>query len=312
MLFIRTRFLSLLTRLVPGGLALDALGVQRLAWFGAGLSAGVAAWLAGEVALGPLVSGHPTAPPRPSPAPVRIQVDGAVERPGVYELPQGARVEDALRAAGGVAERADTSDLNLVARLADGQRIVVPGRTPPDVSGTPAPRDRPRLPTRTPTVRPVTDPTAGPRAADGARLARAADAAIRTGAADATARPSSPSASTARGRAPPAAAVLGNAGRAMLRTAQAPVLDPPGRAVLRSTQAAGLRGNAGTAVSRSTQAAAVLGAAARVTLRRTRAAVRSSAGRAVSRRAQTAAVRGPAGGAVSRRTRAAAVLGSAS
>ena len=279
MLFIRTRFLSLLTRLVPGGLALDALGVQRLAWFGAGLSAGVAAWLAGEVALGPLVSGHPTAPPRPSPAPVRIQVDGAVERPGVYELPQGARVEDALRAAGGVAERGDTSDLNLVARLADGQRIVVPGRTPPDVSGTPAPRDRPRLPTRTPTVQPVTDPTAGPRAADGARLARAADAAIRTGAADATARPSSPSASTARGRAPPAAAVLGIAGRA---------------------------------VSWSTQAPAVVDAAARVTLRRAQAPVVDAAGRAVSRRAQTAAVRGPAGRAVSTRTQAAAVLGSAS
>jgi SLBB domain len=124
------------------------LGLERLAWFGAGLSAGAAAWLAGEVALGPLLGGHPPPPPRPTPPPVRVQVDGAVQRPGVYDLTPGARVEDALRAAGGLAEDGDPGELNLVARVADGQRIAVPVRAPPasdeGVPATPTPSDRPR------------------------------------------------------------------------------------------------------------------------------------------------------------------------
>ena len=151
-------FSLLLARLLPSGIAVGTLGIQRVAWFGAGASAGIAAWLAGEVALAPVLGGHPSPPPRPSPPPVRVQVDGAVDRPGVYELAQGARVEDALRAAGGVlADRADPSDLNLVARLSDGQRITVPGRGPPEAPATAVPRDRERsrLPTRTPTPRPV-------------------------------------------------------------------------------------------------------------------------------------------------------------
>src|SRR5919201_993459 len=107
------------------------LGLERLAWFSAGLTAGAAAWLAGEVSLG-LLGGHPPPPqPRPTAAPLRVQVDGAVERPGVYELTPGARVEDALRAAGGLAEAAEPAGLNLVARVADGQRIAVPLRAPP-------------------------------------------------------------------------------------------------------------------------------------------------------------------------------------
>ena len=126
-----------------------ALGLQRVTWFGAGMSAGVAAWLVGEVALGPIISGHPPPPPRPIAPPLRVQVDGAVERPGIYELPPGARVEDALRVAGGVAERGDPSELNLVARLTDGQRVSVPARPPPGSAATATP-PRPR-PFRTPT-----------------------------------------------------------------------------------------------------------------------------------------------------------------
>jgi competence protein ComEA len=133
--------------------ATRALWLQRLTWFGAGVSTGVAAWLAGEVALGPIVGSHPSPPPRPVSPPLRIQVDGAVARPGVYELPPGARVEDALRAAGGVAERGDSSELNLVARLTDGQRVLVPARPPPASGATPTPL-RPR-PFRTPTAGPV-------------------------------------------------------------------------------------------------------------------------------------------------------------
>ena len=63
----------------------------------------------------------------PSP-PVEIVVDvgGAVARPGVYRLPADARVCDAVDLAGGATGRADLSALNLAARLADGQQVVVP------------------------------------------------------------------------------------------------------------------------------------------------------------------------------------------
>jgi competence protein ComEA len=57
---------------------------------------------------------------------VTIQVEGAVVNPGIYRLPMGSRVEDALQVAGGLRMDADISKLNLVAKLRDGQRITVP------------------------------------------------------------------------------------------------------------------------------------------------------------------------------------------
>lgn len=57
---------------------------------------------------------------------LRVQVDGAVLNPGIYQLPEGARVEDAIKYAGGLRADADTSKLNMVAKLKDGQRITVP------------------------------------------------------------------------------------------------------------------------------------------------------------------------------------------
>jgi competence protein ComEA len=64
--------------------------------------------------------------PLPAGAPIRVQVDGAVLRPGVYALRQGDRVVDALAAAGGTAADAETEDLNLARRLRDEERITVP------------------------------------------------------------------------------------------------------------------------------------------------------------------------------------------
>ncbi len=61
-----------------------------------------------------------------SPADVVVHVAGAVAEPGVYELPSGARVHQAIEAAGGVLPRADPAVLNLAALLADGERIYVP------------------------------------------------------------------------------------------------------------------------------------------------------------------------------------------
>jgi competence protein ComEA len=55
-------------------------------------------------------------------------VAGAVRRPGVYRLPEGARAATALRRAGGPAGRADLDAINLAAPLEDGQQVVVPRR----------------------------------------------------------------------------------------------------------------------------------------------------------------------------------------
>jgi len=54
-------------------------------------------------------------------------VVGAVHAPGVYTLPRGARVRDAIRAAGGATADADLERVNLAALVQDQQQIVVPG-----------------------------------------------------------------------------------------------------------------------------------------------------------------------------------------
>jgi competence protein ComEA len=57
-----------------------------------------------------------------------VHVAGAVRRPGVYRMPAGSRVDDAVSRAGGAAPRAELEAVNLAARLADGQQVVVPER----------------------------------------------------------------------------------------------------------------------------------------------------------------------------------------
>lgn len=56
---------------------------------------------------------------------IQVHIAGAVERPGVYQLPAGARVNEALKLAG-VLPEADPHALNLAAPLSDGQQIIVP------------------------------------------------------------------------------------------------------------------------------------------------------------------------------------------
>ena len=58
---------------------------------------------------------------------VVVHVAGAVQGPGVYRLPAGSRVTDAVRRAGGFARGASRDAINLAARLSDGQQVVVPG-----------------------------------------------------------------------------------------------------------------------------------------------------------------------------------------
>ncbi len=61
---------------------------------------------------------------------VVVDVTGAVARPGVYRLPSGARVTDAVQRAGGATGGALLEAINLAARLADGQQVVVPRKGP--------------------------------------------------------------------------------------------------------------------------------------------------------------------------------------
>jgi competence protein ComEA len=56
---------------------------------------------------------------------VVVQIGGAVATPGVYTLPGGARLQDAIVAAGGLASDANPSSLNLAARVGDGESITV-------------------------------------------------------------------------------------------------------------------------------------------------------------------------------------------
>lgn len=57
---------------------------------------------------------------------VVVHVGGSVLAPGVYELGESARVQDAIEAAGGFGEQAATDALNLARVLADGEHVVVP------------------------------------------------------------------------------------------------------------------------------------------------------------------------------------------
>ena len=79
-------------------------------------------------ALGPSAlsaSGSPVSPSPSGPA-VIVDVTGWVRTPGVFELPAGSRVIDAVKRAGGAKSAADLSSLNLAALLIDGSQIVVP------------------------------------------------------------------------------------------------------------------------------------------------------------------------------------------
>ena len=74
---------------------------------------------------------RPQAAPRSVARPIVVDVVGAVRAPGLYHLTDGARVADAVAVAGGLSRRADRSAVNLAARVADGQQVIVAARGSP-------------------------------------------------------------------------------------------------------------------------------------------------------------------------------------
>jgi competence protein ComEA len=106
----------------------------------AAIALALAAWRVGSGGGG----GQPDRPPE-APAAARVEraagrgavvhVAGAVRWPGVYTVPAGARVQAAVRRAGGPSEDADLTLLNLAAPLQDGQQVVVPARIAPGAAG---------------------------------------------------------------------------------------------------------------------------------------------------------------------------------
>lgn len=112
----------------------------------------VLAALAATVAIGvvrgaltPSEAVAPAADAAPSPTAARLYVDvaGAVHVPGLYALPAGARLVDAVAAAGGFAQDADRQAVNLARPVSDGEQIVVsvlgaaPGAGPAGATAAP-------------------------------------------------------------------------------------------------------------------------------------------------------------------------------
>src|SRR3954470_1918623 len=63
-----------------------------------------------------------------SPRLIVVDVAGEVRRPGVYRVPAGTRVDTAVRQAGGVTRRGESTAVNLAMPLHDGQQVMVPRR----------------------------------------------------------------------------------------------------------------------------------------------------------------------------------------
>jgi competence protein ComEA len=97
--------------------------------------------------------------PPPTAAPIIVHVSGAVGQPGVYPLPEGSRIQDAIESAGGLQNAAEPLALNLAARLEDGDQLWIPAEGEADLQLSPG------SPASTPVLAPQDGTT--PARADG-------------------------------------------------------------------------------------------------------------------------------------------------
>jgi competence protein ComEA len=91
-----------------------------------------------DATVSPVASSSPSVTASPSAAAaLRVHVVGQVRRPGVVSVPAGARVEDAVTAAGGATSRADLAAIDLARPVVDGEQIYLPrpGEAPHVVEG---------------------------------------------------------------------------------------------------------------------------------------------------------------------------------
>lgn len=102
----------------------------------------------------------------PTPPPVTVYVAGEVRRPGMYTLPPGSRIGDAVRRAGGMTKRADALAINLALRLRDEMQVTVPPKSRPPAARTQPPVVEPTTAPATPSPAPEEEPTRTPTPAE--------------------------------------------------------------------------------------------------------------------------------------------------
>lgn len=103
--------------MIAAGLVVTAVAAG--VWFGVGRSVSAPAVPAIEVRQPESADGSVDR--------IVVHVSGWVKNPGLVELPTGARVAEAVAAAGGALADASLATLNLAALLVDGQQVIVPG-----------------------------------------------------------------------------------------------------------------------------------------------------------------------------------------
>ncbi|HET8602166.1 MAG TPA: helix-hairpin-helix domain-containing protein [Segeticoccus sp.] len=132
---------------LPSGAASSSGGAAGAAGAPGGAASGAASGATGAAAGGGDGSRSgpaPAATPLPSTASVLlVHVVGQVRHPGVVRLKPGARVQDAVEAAGGATAHADLSAVNLARPVADGEQVRIPkpgeqAGPPPGAAGGPA------------------------------------------------------------------------------------------------------------------------------------------------------------------------------
>jgi competence protein ComEA len=114
-------------QLIPGWKSILALGLPIFIGLGVLVGAYFYSSASGAAAVLPAPAPGGVGLELPPPAGLLVDVVGAVTHPGLYRLPRGDRVYDAIAAAGGLSADADPTRLpNLAGRLTDGEQVKVP------------------------------------------------------------------------------------------------------------------------------------------------------------------------------------------